>query len=72
MQKCKNFMRCVSKPNNHLTYSIIFDSIIKIDICGCGEIGRRAGLRILWATVGVQVPSSAPKNAKKDPDSCVY
>ena len=33
-------------------------------LCGCGEIGRRAGLRILWATVGVQVPSSAPSKNK--------
>lgn len=29
--------------------------------CGRGGIGRRAGFRFLWATVGVQVPSSAPK-----------
>ena len=33
--------------------------------CGRGEIGRRAGFRFLWATVGVQVPSSAPKTYKK-------
>ena len=31
---------------------------------GCGEIGRRAGLRIQWETVGVQVPSSAPDYMK--------
>ena len=26
----------------------------------CGEIGRRAGFRFQWATVWVQVPSTAP------------
>ena len=36
-------------------YTIIFL------FCGRGEIGRRAGFRFLWATMGVQVPSSAPK-----------
>ena len=30
-------------------------------ICGCGETGRRAGFRFLWATVWVQIPSSAPR-----------
>ena len=29
-------------------------------ICGCGGIGRRAGLRNQYFGVGVQVPSSAP------------
>ena len=29
---------------------------------GCGGIGRRAGFRFQWETVGVQVPSSAPHN----------
>ena len=33
--------------------------------CGCGEIGRRAGLRIRWATLQVQVLSSAPKNGAR-------
>ena len=33
---------------------------------------RRACLRGKWETVWVQVPSLAPKNTKKDPDSCVY
>ena len=28
----------------------------------CGEIGRRAGFRFQWATVWVQVPSTAPKH----------
>ena len=30
-------------------------------LCGCGETGRRAGLRIRWATLQVQILSSAPK-----------
>ncbi len=30
-------------------------------LCGCGGIGRRAGFRFQWATVGVQVSSSAPR-----------
>ena len=29
-------------------------------LSGCGGIGRRAGFRFQWETVGVQVPSSAP------------
>lgn len=31
-----------------------------LNTCGCGEIGRRAGLRNQFFGVGVQVPSSAP------------
>jgi hypothetical protein len=31
--------------------------------CGRGGIGRRARLRGVWATVWVQVPSTAPKMA---------
>ena len=33
--------------------------------CGRGEIGRRAGFRFLWETMGVQVPSSAPQTKKR-------
>ena len=33
-------------------------------ICGCGGIGRRAGLRNQYFGVGVQVPSSAPERVK--------
>ena len=32
---------------------------------GRGEIGRRAGFRFLWETMGVQVPSSAPQTKKR-------
>ena len=39
-------------------------------ICGCGEIGRRAGLRIRWATLQVQILSSAPGAMGRDKFSC--
>ena len=31
---------------------------------GRGEIGRRAGFRFLWETMGVRVPSSAPNTER--------
>ena len=33
--------------------------------CGYGGIGRRARLRIWWATVGVRVPLSAPNKTSR-------
>ncbi len=30
-------------------------------ICGRGGIGRRARFRSVWATMGVRIPSTAPK-----------
>jgi hypothetical protein len=42
--------------------------IVHCSLCSCGEsggTGRRARLRIWWATVGVQVPPLAP-NVQKD------
>ena len=39
---------------------------IKFDICRYGGIGRRAGLRIPWATVQVQLLLSAPNSGGKD------
>ena len=36
--------------------------------CGCGEIGRRAGFRFLWATMQVQLLSSAPETTEIEPE----
>ncbi len=36
--------------------------------CGCGEIGRRAGFRFLWATMQVQLLSSAPRQTEIEPE----
>ena len=30
-------------------------------ICGRGGLGRRARFRSVWATMGVRIPSTAPK-----------
>ena len=42
--------------------------------CGRGGTGRRAGFRFLWATVGVQIPSSAPKEKSRNlsKDKCDF
>ena len=40
------------------------DCPLTVLICGRGEIGRRAGFRFLWETMGVQVPSSAPRKQR--------
>ena len=39
--------------------------------CGCGGIGRRAGFRFLWATVQVQLLSTAP-TIKDTPCGCLF
>ncbi len=43
------------------TFLIKCDRINDVDSSGCGGIGRRDRLRIYFERVGVQVPSSAPK-----------
>ena len=50
-------------PLRSLHFSAIYSTMDMF--CGCGEIGRRAGLRIRWATLQVQVLSSAPKNGAR-------
>ena len=54
----------------HKNCFYLVDKSIKIKyaikaLCEHGEIGRRAGLRIQWATVGVQVPLLAPSKQKR-------
>ncbi len=54
----KNFKKMLTQT---LYASIINLLLETATTCGSGGTGRRARLRGVWATVRVQVPSSAPK-----------
>ena len=60
---CKSFCRVLRKhlPKFAKCSIIQRHQQRRNNICGCGEIGRRAWFRFMWETMQVQVLSSAPK-----------
>ena len=62
---CKSFCRVLRKhlPKFAKCSIIQRHQQRRNNICGCGEIGRRAWFRFMWETMQVQVLSSAPEKS---------